>query len=903
MAIAVISWLLRNKSAHVRYLLWLIVVAKCLAPPLVTISLAILPQESRQEPVVMPLTNALISAAQIVNTNEVESPAQNSTSSPVSSRPIISERETTLTTRQWLVIAWITGVCTFALIVMIKALRTELWLKKQRKSLPSILQDQIDEFFSHLNMNSPPNVWLIDSITQPFVWGLIRGDIYLPFDFVKVNGTEQRCWIITHELSHIIRFDAGVNVLQLITQAIFWFHPFVWWANKRIRAEREKCCDEMVVAGLGTQAKDYSKAIVDILISEQQQNRPIPSLAVAGPVKNIEERIKTMLRPGKKFYRRPGLVAATLILLLALPTVPIGWKVTNRVQAETSIESDGEIIHPLQKRSINTQQNIKATLDELEVFEPLLADLKQAVEKKDTEELSQIMKKTISELEKFQRLVKDVSHCETLISECISHLKNEITKNIELIGRFSISDEHQEKIWDNIEKSIERYESLLRNAQKNLEELSLLPMTPGYIPDIPKSLLMIEEYEELCKGILKFVEKTDYNNAIVLLDRILEQEKEFELAVKGSQAESLSKELFISLSSLRYALEKSDIHEVYSQFKVSGPLGPEIKSILMILRNQAKYSVKPSSRALVKLFGSGQPKPIDELMKLGYVPAFKSDISENIAFDLDRFDSSELTDIWPDSFDIVWGNFASGSLLIKPDSSSRILALPLAKNWEEAIFAARNSISLLMENTAKTITVAALENKFFAILTSEGNLAVIEVREYSLEQATIYWWLEEISTPFFDPPVTIAIYNIIHPVSNYIDRALDLDKDILLSIPEENQKPEEPGDNVKWLIDNGGDLVAGFQGKEIGLMGFNMVSETLPNRVWDELSGDELLQKVSGKESDPNEMQIMKWNNEGEPPVYAFATKNGAIGLLQMLAVDKGTKKIELRYKKLRLDY
>ncbi|MBN2180741.1 MAG: M56 family metallopeptidase [Sedimentisphaerales bacterium] len=489
-AVAAVSWLLRNRSAHVRYLLWLVVLAKCLVPPLVTVPLAILPQESIQEPVLTPLTEALISAAEIVNTNEVESPAQNTTSSQVSSRLIISERETRLTIRQWLVIAWIAGVCIFALIVVIKALRTELWLKKRRKPLPSVLQDQIDDIFSRLNIKASPNLWLVDGIGQPFVWGLLRGDIYLPFDFVIVNDTEQRRGIISHELSHITRFDAAVNVVQLIAQAIYWFHPFVWWANQRIRAEREKCCDEMVVAGLGTQAKDYSKAIVEILISEQQQNQPIPSLAVAGPVKNIEERIKTMLRPGKKFYKRPSLIAATTVLLLALMTVPISCVLTNRDESETAISS-------------------------------------------------------------------------------------------------------------------------------------------------------------------------------------------------------------------------------------------------------------------------------------------------------------------------------------------------------------------------------------------------------------------------FEPSITMAIYNIIHPVPNYIDRALDLDKDILLSIPDEHQKPEEPGDNVKWLIDNGGDLVAGFQGEEMGLMGFNMVSETLPARAWDELSGDELLQKVSGKESDPNEMQIMKWNNEGEQPVYAFATKNGSNGLLQMLSVNKKTKKIELRYKKL----
>jgi hypothetical protein len=147
----------------------------------------------------------------------------------------------------------------------------------------------------------------------------------------------------------------------------------------------------------------------------------------------------------------------------------------------------------------------------------------------------------------------------------------------------------------------------------------------------------------------------------------------------------------------------------------------------------------------------------------------------------------------------------------------------------------------------------------------------------------------------FKPPLTISIYNIIQPVTNYIDRAVDLDKDTVLSIPDKEQKPDKPGDNVKWLVENGGDLVAGFQDNDVGLMGFSMISETLPARVWAQLSRKELLEMVSNKQIDPNgKPSVMKWNKEGEQPVYAFATKNNSIGLLQIVSVDEKNKKIEL---------
>jgi len=114
---------------------------------------------------------------------------------------------------------------------------------------------------------------------------------------------------------------------------MFWFHPLVWWANARIRQEREKCCDEMVIAHLGTQPRSYSRALVEALLVEQKAHELLPSLAIAGPARNVEERIKTMLRPGKRFYRRPSLLAAAGAVLLALLLVPTTLALTRR-QAE-----------------------------------------------------------------------------------------------------------------------------------------------------------------------------------------------------------------------------------------------------------------------------------------------------------------------------------------------------------------------------------------------------------------------------------------------------------------------------------------------------------------------------------------------------------------------------------------
>jgi uncharacterized protein (TIGR03067 family) len=198
----------------------------------------------------------------------------------------------------------------------------------------------IADLFSGLGLKRFPKVWLVDGISQPFVWGLLRGGIYLPANFVKVSSAEHRRGILGHELSHVLRFDAAVNLLQTIAQAVFWFHPFVWWANKRIRAEREKCCDEMAIARLNAQVKEYSSAIVETLITEHESTRPVPSLAVAGPVRNIEERIKTIMKPGKKFHKRPSLPVAAIVMFVALLAVPTVVVLTTRAETKTASQSD-----------------------------------------------------------------------------------------------------------------------------------------------------------------------------------------------------------------------------------------------------------------------------------------------------------------------------------------------------------------------------------------------------------------------------------------------------------------------------------------------------------------------------------------------------------------------------------
>jgi len=353
--VAAACWGLRKASAHWRYLLWLVVLAKCLVPALISVPLAVLPQQASSEPTA-PRTTPTPAAADVSEIElayeDSEPIAFPSMESPqdVAAVPGMHVAETasseelassiSLRRRDWLTIAWILGVALFLAYISVRVSTTHRKLKRSRRVADWEIRMTVAALAERLDLKMVPTVYMVDGIAQPFVWGWLRGSIYLPQQFVTAGTREQHEAILTHELAHVARWDAMANLVQVIAQAVFFFHPLVWWTNRKIRLEREKCCDEIVLAGLGTRPARYCEAIVGALVTEYEANHSTPSLAVAGRMKNIEERIKTIMTPCKKFYRRPSRLALATVLLLAACATPTALVLTARgVSAEPPTEN------------------------------------------------------------------------------------------------------------------------------------------------------------------------------------------------------------------------------------------------------------------------------------------------------------------------------------------------------------------------------------------------------------------------------------------------------------------------------------------------------------------------------------------------------------------------------------
>jgi bla regulator protein BlaR1 len=98
---------------------------------------------------------------------------------------------------------------------------------------------------------------------EPGAFGLFRPVVCLPAGIAdRLNDAELKA-ILTHELCHIRRRDNVTAIMHMAVEAIFWFHPLVWWLGARLTEERERACDEEVVR-MGGEPQVYAESILKV---------------------------------------------------------------------------------------------------------------------------------------------------------------------------------------------------------------------------------------------------------------------------------------------------------------------------------------------------------------------------------------------------------------------------------------------------------------------------------------------------------------------------------------------------------------------------------------------------------------------------------------------------------------
>jgi len=114
-----------------------------------------------------------------------------------------------------------------------------------------------------LGIAAPVPIRSSPGLVEPGVVGCFRPVLLLPANIPKHLTPQQLTAVLEHELCHVRRRDNLFASLHMLVEALFWFHPLVWWIGSRLVVERERACDESVLR-LGSDPRVYAEAIVNV---------------------------------------------------------------------------------------------------------------------------------------------------------------------------------------------------------------------------------------------------------------------------------------------------------------------------------------------------------------------------------------------------------------------------------------------------------------------------------------------------------------------------------------------------------------------------------------------------------------------------------------------------------------
>ena len=138
------------------------------------------------------------------------------------------------------------------------------------------------------------NIFQSENVSFPFVLGIIKPRIYLPF---KMNGQYLE-YVVAHEQAHICRKDHWWKPLGFLLLMIHWFNPLMWLAYVLLCRDIELACDEKVIKELGNEQRgDYTQALVACSVNR----RMLAACPLAFGEVSVKERVKSVMN-----YKKPA---------------------------------------------------------------------------------------------------------------------------------------------------------------------------------------------------------------------------------------------------------------------------------------------------------------------------------------------------------------------------------------------------------------------------------------------------------------------------------------------------------------------------------------------------------------------------------------------------------------------
>ena len=177
----------------------------------------------------------------------------------------------------------------------------------------------------------PMPLLLSETSLEPGIFGIWHPTLVWPRGISEKLTETQMEAIMAHELEHVRRRDNLAAALHMLVEAIFWFHPMVWWLHKRLMEERERACDEAVLL-LGGEAEAYAEGILRAC----QFSLESPLACVAGiSGSELKQRIRRIVteEPARDLARTSKFLLGSLGACALLVPIVFGFIDAPRVSA------------------------------------------------------------------------------------------------------------------------------------------------------------------------------------------------------------------------------------------------------------------------------------------------------------------------------------------------------------------------------------------------------------------------------------------------------------------------------------------------------------------------------------------------------------------------------------------
>lgn len=279
LAVLLLRFLMKKAPKWCTVLLWSLVALRLLCPFSLESALSLIPSAQTIPPdIMLDSTPEIHTGVESINSAVNPMIADSFTPNPaVSANPL----------QIWLPVCasiWILGITLMTLYTLLTYLRLHRRVR--------------------MAIRAKDNIYLSEYVSSPFVLGIFRPRIYLPYHMDELD----RFHVIAHERAHIRRKDHLWKPLGFLLLTIHWFNPVMWLSYILLCRDIELACDERVIRELGVQQRaDYSQALLNCSIP----HRAIAACPLAFGEVGVKERVKNVLR-----YRKPSFWIILISLIL-----------------------------------------------------------------------------------------------------------------------------------------------------------------------------------------------------------------------------------------------------------------------------------------------------------------------------------------------------------------------------------------------------------------------------------------------------------------------------------------------------------------------------------------------------------------------------------------------------------